>query len=155
MASQGLIPTRGDWEYRQFDTTSTATFRKGSLVKFAATTFLLSEYSGGEPFIVGIALHNSADSLPSGKVLVAVPGSGSYARADLPTGVVASSLSIGVTCGFAKSGDTVSTVTFSYTSAAGRLAVISGPYNSTNSTVEVQFLNSYTVLNSALSQAIG
>lgn len=155
MASQGLIPLRGDWEYRMFDTTSTATFVKGSLVKFAATTFLLSEYSGGEGHIAGIALHNSADSLPAGKVLIAVPGNGAYARADLPTGVVASSLSPGVSVGFYKSGNTVSTVTFSYTSAAGRLAVISGGYNSTNSTVEVQFLNSYTVLNSALSQAIG
>lgn len=155
MASQGLIPVRGDWEYRQFDTTSTATFVKGSLVKFAATTFFLSEYSGGEPHIAGIALHNSTDSLPAGKVLIAVPGNGSYARADLPTGVVASSLSPGVTVGFAKSGNTVSTLTFSYTSAAGRLAVISGPYNSANSTVEVQFLSSYVYLNSALSQAIG
>jgi len=64
-------------------------------------------------------------------------------------------LSRGVTVGFYKSGNTVSTITFSYTSAAGRLAVITGACNSDNSTIEVQFLNSYTVFNSALSQAIG
>lgn len=150
----GLQPSRGDWKYRQFTTTSTATFVQGSLVKLAATTLLLSEYSGGEASFLGIAMHSSASSLPSGQVLVAIPGNGCYAKADVPTGIVSSTLSRGIAVGLYKSGNTTSSITLSYTSTAGKIAVITGVIDSEQSKIEIEFLLAGQVFNSTISQTI-
>ena len=43
MPGLGLVPARGDWESRWFETLSTATYQKGSLVNFNAD-YQLREY---------------------------------------------------------------------------------------------------------------
>lgn len=150
----GAIPARGRWRYEEFDTLSTATYRLGSIVKLHGAR-TVSEYSGGEASLLGIALSNSVDSLPAGKVIVALPGPGCTAFVDVPSGVGASSISVGQAVGFYKSGNTVSTITFSYTSAAGKVAVIEKPIDSALSKIEVSFLANAIALNaSAESQTI-
>lgn len=150
----GLIPARGRWEYELFDTTSTATFKKGSLVQFA-TNRQLSEYSGGEPSYLGIAMGDSTNSLPAGKVLVALPTSGDCtAIADLIAGDAQSGLSLGETVGIVKSGNTVSQITTAYTSAASRPFVVRGQILlSPTSRIEIGFLTLGATYGSSLSQA--
>lgn len=149
----GLQPSRGDWKYRHFTTTSTATFVQGSAVKLNGTTFNLSEYSGGETTLLGIAMHSSASSLPAGSVMVAIPGDGCFFTADVPTGLAGSSLSRGVAVGLYKSGNTTSTITLSYTSTGGHCAFITGALDSTLSRIECQFYHSALVFNSSASVA--
>jgi hypothetical protein len=151
--AQGLIPSRGDWKYRAFTTTSTATFVQGSAVKLNGTTFNLSEYSGGETTLLGIAMHSSASSLPAGSVLVAIPGNDHHCMADVPTGLTASQLSRGVAVGLYKSGNTLSTITLSYTSTGGHCAFITGALDSARSRIEIQFYTSALVFNSSASVA--
>lgn len=151
----GLIPNRGRWEYESFDVLSTATFRQGSLVKLGAAR-TVSEYSGGEASFLGVAMHNSVNSLPAGKVLVAVATSGDCTViADLLAGDAASGLSLGQTVGIVKSGNTVSVVTTAYTSSASRPFVVRGPIlASPTSRIELGVLFSGQVYASSASQTI-
>lgn len=151
----GMVPNRGRWEYELFDTTSTATFVKGSLVQLAGNR-QLSEYSGGEASCLGIAMHSSVQSLPAGKVLVAIPTSGACtAIADVLAGDTSSNLSLGEAVSIQKSGNTVSYVTTVYTSAASNVCVIRGaPILSPTSMIEVGFLTDALVYGSSTSQAI-
>ena len=152
----GLVPARGNWEYELFDTGSAVTFRQGSLVQFAGDR-TLSEYSGGEPNWLGIAMHNSVNSVPAGKVLVAIPsaGGGCTAIADLIAGDAASGLSLGQAVGIQKSGNTVSFVTTGFTSAASKIAVIRGGVRiSPVSAIEVAFLTDSATYLSSTSQTI-
>ncbi len=150
----GLRTNRGRWEQELFDTASTATFKQGSLVQFA-TDRTLSEYSGGESSFLGIAKSNSTASHPAGKVLVAIPTSGDCTfYADIPAGIAQSAISIGETVGITKSGNTVSVVTTSFTSQAGRIAVVRGPIiTSPTSMVELAFLTAGATFGSSASQA--
>ena len=149
----GLIPSRGEVRIRQFDTLSTATFIKGCAVKLG-TARTLSEYSGGEASLVGVALQSSASSLPAGKVLVALPSDNAYFTADVPTTMLSSALSKGETVGLYKVGNFMSYITASYTSEAGRVAIITGDLDSANSRIEIMFNQVNTVYNSADSQVI-
>lgn len=151
----GLTPARGLWEYERFATGSSVTFREGSLVQFAGDR-TLSEYSGGEPNFLGIALHNSVNSLPSGYVTVAIPTSGNCtAFADMPTGLTASQLSLGESLGITKSGNTVSYITTGFTSSASRCVVVRGiPITSPVSRIEVGFITDMATYLSSISQTI-
>lgn len=150
----GLIPARGHWEYELFDTTSSATFRQGSLVQLA-TNRQLSEYSGGEDSFVGIAMHNSVNSVPAGKVLVAIPtNQNCTAICDVIAGEASSGLSLGEAIGITKSGNTVSQLT-RFTSTLSHVAVIRGVVTtSPTSTIEIAFLSAAQVYGSTKSQVI-
>lgn len=151
----GLVPCRGAWEYELFNTGSAVTFRQGSLVQFAADR-TLSEYSGGEPNFLGIAMHNSVNSVPAGKVLVAVPTNGNCtALADVPAGLTASQLSLGESLGITKSGNTVSVITTGFTSSASRCVVVRGACRiSPVSQIEVAFITDMATYLSSISQTI-
>jgi hypothetical protein len=151
----GLIPNRGRWEYESFNVLSTATFRQGSLVKLGAAR-TVSEYSGGEASFLGVALHNSANSLPAGRVLVAIPTDPACTvMADLTAGDAASGLSLGQTVGIVKSGNTVSVVTTVYTSSASRPFVVrSAIITSPTSQIELGMILSGQVYGSSTSQTI-
>lgn len=151
----GLVPNRGRWTYDRFATGSSVTFKQGSLVQFAGDR-TLSEYSGGEPNFLGIALHNSTDSLPTGFVTVAIPTNGECtAWADVPSGLANSAFSLGESVGITKSGNTVSMITTGFTSSASRCAVIRGlPVLSPVSRVEIAFITDMATYNSSISQTI-
>ena len=110
-------PVRGNWEYKLLDTASAATFGKGCPVTFN-TARTLQEMTTGSPAILGIAMHRSVDSFPSGKVLVAIPQDNSaVATCDVQTGVVVSALSIYQSYTIEKSGNTLRLDTDSQASA--------------------------------------
>ena len=103
-----LIPARGNWAYRVFDSKSTATFVKGSAVDLAPDRTVI-EYGSTRSQFLGIAMHNSVDSLANpGKVVVALPNGGDCTMmVPMATNLARSALSIGTPVGVVKSGNTV------------------------------------------------
>ena len=145
-----LIPARGGWGYRLFDSNSTATFVKGSLVALNPRR-LLVEYTSVSSAAVGIAMHNSTDSLPAGKVLVAVPV-GNECTFMAQTGTLAlSALSLGQTVGIKKSGNTVDQVDATLTSAVSAIGSLYSPVRDTSSVsvIEVYWAPTQWVFGSA------
>ena len=133
-----LIPARGEWRYRTFDSNSTATFLKGSAVCLAPDRTVI-EYSSVKSQWLGIAMHDSADSLPAGKVVIAVPtGLECTFRAKVATGTAGSTMSIGQSLHIAKSGNLVDVVEAAAhtTSQFSRVALVYSPIDSRDSTVE-------------------
>jgi hypothetical protein len=146
----GLQPCRGDWGIRLFDSNSTATFVTGSLVALNPRR-LLVEYTSVSSAALGIAAHNSVDSLPAGKVLVFVP-SGGDCTFWAQTGTLAvSALSLGQYVGIKKSGNTVDQVDGTLTSAVSAIGGIFGPVRDTSgvSKIEVYWAPTQWVFGSA------
>jgi hypothetical protein len=146
-----LIPNRGNWDTRLLDSNSTATFVKGSLVALNPRR-LLVEYTSVSSTPVGIALQDSADSLPAGKVCVAIPTAGCTFWAQ--TGTLAlSALSLGQTVGIKKSGNTMDQVDAVLTSAVSALGHIYGTIKDTSSVsvIEVMWAPTQHVFGSASS----
>jgi hypothetical protein len=150
--AQGLIPARGKWILREYNTTSTATYLKGCAVAFSAALGTVSEYSGGAPGFLGIAQSNSTASLPSPKVLIAIPA-GPDCTCTVDAGTIGTSLlTVGFSAGLWKVGNYNSLITMSYTSAAGKPFVICTPLNSAASTIECSIKYDAATYGSAASQ---
>lgn len=131
-------PIRGNWKTVEFDSTSTATFGKGSPVAFGGVMTLV-EAAVGSPSIIGIALSRSVDSFPAGKVQVAVPQDRSAVfEADIETDVAASTLSVGLCYSIEKSGNTMRIDVDSQASAF--VQIVGSPNVSAKSRVEAVFL---------------
>jgi hypothetical protein len=129
---------------RLLPTTSSSTFRKGSLVALS-TARNVRLYDSADSGYLGIAMNASVDSLPAGKVLVAIPRPGCTAYADCFTGMATSVVSIGQAMGLCvgnQSGDStyLSFITTLATSVFSRIATIVGPVDSANSRVEIAFV---------------
>lgn len=138
-----LIPCRGDWTYRLLDSNSTATFVKGSAVALAPDRRVI-EYSSVKSAMLGVAMHNSVDSLPPGKVVVAIPnGADCTLMVPMATNLAASALSLGTPVGVTKSGNTVDRLDEApQASAFSRIGLIYGPpILSPVSQIEVALVN--------------
>lgn len=143
MPGQGLVPARGIWEIRWFETLSTATFPKGSLVNFDSQ-YRLREYLSTDSQIVGIALSYSTQSTSIrglDMVAVAIPTPNCTAYSDLTTGVTQSSMSIGKKVLVYKQGNMMSYASTLFGQASGfsQIAQVVGPIDATNSRVEIAF----------------
>ena len=149
----GLIPATGDWDYRQFNTNSAATFTKGCLVALNGARNVI-EHTSTLSHYLGIAMQNSANSTPPGKVMVAIPKPGCTATADCFTGMAQSDMSIGQARGIAKLGNFYSYVTTLHTSVFSQIFTIVGPVDSTYSRVEVAFIQNEAMLYSTSSVSI-
>lgn len=136
----GIVEGRGDWEYQLMNVTTASVITRGSAVALAAAR-TVSEYSGGQAGLLGFIKSNSANSLPSGKVLVAIPKPGCTAFIDVPTGIAASSLSFGECYGLYQSGGVTSFLTTAAYSDASRVVNVVGVCDSTLSRIEVTFLS--------------
>lgn len=139
----GLVPARGNWEQRWFETGSAATFPKGSLVNFD-DAYRLKEYASTDSQIVGIALSYSTQSTPIrglNMVAVAVPAPNCTAEADITTGVVQSAMSIGKKIAFEKRGNYMSyaSTVIGHASRFSGIAQVLGPIDAARSRVEVAF----------------
>ena len=133
-----LQPNRGPWTQRLFDSNSTATFVGGSLVALNPRR-LLVEYTSVTSGAVGIAAHDSVDSLPAGKVTVFVPSAGCTMW--VPTGTTAlSALSLGQTVGIKKSGNTVDQIDTVLTSAVSAIGHIYGKIQDTSTTSKIEVM---------------
>ena len=137
----GFVPSEGRWEIRQYDTASAATFLKGSLVAFDGARNLV-EYTSRMSSYLGVALQDSANSLPAGKVQVAIPIPGCIATTDVAPGLAASSISIGEAMGIGKRGNYMSYVTDDTASIWSAVVTIAGSHDSTsgNSRIKVAFI---------------
>ena len=154
MPNLGLIAGRGRWLLRTLPITAASTFSTGDAVGVAGAR-TISIYSGGDDNFLGIARHKSVDSLPAGQVLVEIPaGPDCTVIANVPTGVASSSLSFGHTLGLYSVSWSMSYITTSYTSDAGRPLMVVGVLDSANSTIECAFKTNAVVYGSALSATL-
>jgi len=143
MPGLGLVPARGDWETRWFETLSTATYAKGSLVVFNPV-YQLREYASTDSAVVGIALSASTASqkirgLPM--VPVAIPTPNCTAYSDITTGVTQSSMSIGKRILVYKQGNLMSyaSTVMGHASNFSSIAQVVGPIDAALSRVEIAF----------------
>jgi len=139
----GLQKARGKWELRTLDSNSTATFVAGSAVGLLPNR-RVGEYQSTMSQWLGIATHSSVDSVPPGKVVVAVPDGGFCTMwVPMATNIARSALSIGTPVGVSKSGNTVDQlVEAPQASAFSRIGIIYGePVLSPVSKIEVALTN--------------
>lgn len=152
----GITPT-GDWKkwnQQTFNLTSTSSAKKGSLVKFDGARNV-AEYTSVDSHYLGVQMHASSDSLPTGKCTVAIPTSGARAVVDVWTGMTASQLSLGQAYTLSRNGDTpCSILTTLATSVFSRIVTITGPIDSVNSRIEVAFIQNEAVFGSTSSVSI-
>jgi hypothetical protein len=152
----GFVCGEGRWENRLYDTGSAATFLKGSLVALAGDRTVV-EYTSRMSSYLGVALNDSVNSLPQGKVLVAIPIDGCTATTDVAPGLVISSLSIGEAMGIGKRGNYMSFVTDDTASVWSAVVTIVGSHDSTsgNSRIKVAFIKNEATLWSTSSVSVG
>jgi predicted NAD/FAD-dependent oxidoreductase len=140
MAGFGCIPSNNEWEHRTYDSNSTATFVKGSLVNLTPRRFV-KEFSSTDSQFLGVALHNSANSLPPGKCVIAIPKPGATMWIDTATNVAGSAMSLGQAVTIVKSGNTVSTADFAPPSTMSTFGVVMGPVDSDLSRIEIALVS--------------
>jgi len=143
MPGLGLIPARGDWETRWFETLSTATYAKGSLVNFGPD-YRLREYLSTDSTVVGIAVSASTGSQQLGgvnKVAVYIPAPNCTAYSDITTGVTQSAMSIGKKILVYKQGNLMSYASSlaGHASNFSSIAQVVGPIDADLSRVEIAF----------------
>jgi hypothetical protein len=152
----GFVCGEGDWNVRLFNTNSAATFLKGSLVALNGARDVV-EYTSVMSAYLGVALQDSVNSLPVGKVLVAIPQNGAIATTDVAPGLVISSLSIGEAMGCGKRANYMSFVTDDTASVWSAVLTIAGSHDSTSgqSRIKVAFIRNGAELWSNSSVSIG
>ena len=142
----GITPSRdqGHWQAQTFALNSSASFKKGSLVKLD-TARNVAEYTSVDSQYLGVAAHDSADSLPAGKCVVFVPSDGARGIVDVPTGLGSSVLSFGfaygITRGPSPDAAPCSMLTTLATSVWSRTVTITGDIDNRSGTsrIEVAF----------------
>lgn len=157
----GITPSRGhgNWEPQTFDLSSTASFKKGSLVKLDGARNV-AEHTSTDSQWLGVAAHDAANSLPAGKCVVFVPGDNARAVIDVPTGLGASAISIGeayaIYRGASPDGAPRSTLSTLATSVWSRLVTITGKIDNSSgaSRIEVAFIRNGATFGSVSSVSI-
>ncbi len=159
----GIIPARGPWEYIRSPITSAAAgaFHKGDLVTAGVGRLVSLHTASNNTFVLGVATHDSGNSLPPGYAIIAYPaGPGCTAYVDLfNTSEPRSSLSFG------EAGSIVSangrTSAFSKLAASVwsrtvqiRTAEYSAAENSAASRIEVMFLQQSMLMASTSSASL-
>lgn len=143
MPGLGLVPARGDWEQRWFETLSTATYAKGSLVCFNPV-YQLREYASTDSAVLGIAMsHSTASQKIRGlnMVQVSIPAPNCTAYSDITTGVTQSAMSIGKRILVYKQGNLMSYASsvMGHASNFSSIAQVVGPIDAQLSRVEIAF----------------
>lgn len=140
----GITPARGDWEYRRSTATtlSQGAFQKGDLVGFSFGRVVSLATSSNMTQYLGVAMQDSGNSLPAGKVIIAIPKPGCTAFVDTLVAEVASNLSWGEAGSIVSANGRTSTFSKLATSVWSRIVEIAweGTANSADSRVEVAFL---------------
>lgn len=147
----GLKYLSGPVLRREFEIGSA--FTQGDLLTLE-TDRQCSRISGGANGVLGVALADSADSLPATKAQVLIPLPGSVFLADVPAGIAASSVSLGQTLGVYSVSGYNSYITTSYTSEDGRPFTVAGPMNSAFSKIPVEIRASQAIFASVTSQVV-
>jgi hypothetical protein len=151
----GFVEGRGDWYFETFTLAPASSMSRGTAVCISnATGRQISEYSGGQQGLLGFLKHASANSLPAGKGIVAIPRDGCTAFCDVPTGLTASSLSQFDSFGLYKPSGVCSYLTTAMTSATSHVVEVVGPCDSSVSRIEVTFIRAASQYWSASSTSI-
>lgn len=155
----GITPARGDWEYIRSPITSLAQgqFQKGDLVATGVGRLVSLYTSSNMSTFLGVATHDSLNSLPTGFAVIAVPKPGCTAYVDtLPT-EARSNLSFGEAGSIVSFGGRTSTFSKLATSVWSRVAEIrtaDQPVNSADSRIEVAFIQNAVTLYSTSSVSL-
>ena len=141
----GITPARGDWEYIRSTATTLAAgaFQKGDLVTSGIGRLASLFTSSNNTMVLGVAMHDSGNSLPSGFVTIAVPKPGCTAFVDTLVGEVRSNLSFGEAGSIVSANGRTSTFSKLATSVWSRVVEIrTDNYvtNSADSRIEVMFI---------------
>lgn len=140
----GITPARGDWEYVRSPITSLSQgqFQKGDLVTTGVGRLASLHTASNNTFVLGVATHDSLNSLPAGFATIAVPKPGCTAYIDtLPT-EVRSNLSFGESGSIVSFGGRTSSFSKLNTSVWSRTVTIrtaDQAVNSADSRIEVMF----------------
>jgi hypothetical protein len=90
--------------------------------------------------MLGVGMHDSSASLPSGQMLVAIPQAGAEAFIDVPAGIGASDVSFGQVYGIYGSGAKTSSLTLLTGSHFSRLVTVEGDLQTSQaSRIKVSF----------------
>lgn len=147
----GITPGRGPWEYIRSPITSLSQgqFQKGDLVACGVARLASLYTSSNYSTILGVATHDSLNSLPAGFATIAVPQDGCTAWVDTLVGEVRSNLSFGEAGSIVSANGRTSTFSKLATSVWSRVVEIrtaDQPVNSTDSRIEVAFIkNAFTL----------
>lgn len=156
--AQGIVPARGPWEYRRSTATTLAAgqFQRGDLVAFGFGRTVSLFTSSNMTCYLGVAMHDSLSSFPSGKVLIGIPIPGCTAFVDTLAGEVASNLSWGEAGSIVSANGHTSCFSKLATSVWSRVVEIAweGAANSTDSRVEVVFIQNSATMYSTSSVSL-
>lgn len=154
----GIVPARGDWEYRTFPksqltTLSQGAFSQGDLVCLDHGRHL-SVYTSTQSGYLGVAMHASSSSALG--ITIAIPGPKCTAYVDSITTDAASSFSLGQSGSFMSRYGRTSVLTMQPAggSAFSFLATLVGPIDSARSRIEVGFIQQGAVFYSASSSTL-
>lgn len=156
--AQGIVPARGDWEYRTFpksqlSTLAQAQFAQGDLVCLDHGRHL-SVYTSTQSGYLGVAMHPSINSTFG--VTVAIPAPNCTAYVDSLTTDAASSFSLGQSASIMTRYGHTSVLSMQPAggSAFSFLVTLVGPIDTTQSRVEVAFLQQGATFYSASSSTL-
>ena len=156
--AQGITPARGDWEYRTFPksqltTLSQGAFSKGDLVCLDHGRHI-SVWTSTQSGYLGVALHASSDSNLG--ITVAIPAPGCTAYVDSLTTDAGSNFSLGQSGSFMTRYGRTSVLTMlpAGGSAFSFIATLVGPIDTTQSRIEVGFLQQGATFYSASSATL-
>jgi hypothetical protein len=154
----GIIPARGDWEYRTFPqsqltTLSQGAFSKGDLVCLDHGRNI-SVWTSTQSGYLGVAMHASVDS--SLGITVAIPKPGCTAYVDSLTTDAVSNFSLGQSGSFMTRYGRTSVLTMLPAGGSSHsfIATIVNKLDSAQSRIEVAFLQQNTVFYSASSATL-
>jgi hypothetical protein len=155
----GITPARGDWEYIRSGVTTLAAgaFQKGDLVTCGIGRLASLFTSSNNTFVLGVATHDSGNSLPAGFAIIAVPKPGCTAFVDTLVAEVRSNLSFGEAGSIVSANGRTSTFSKLATSVWSRVCEIrtdNYALNSADSRIEVMFLQNMNLMYSTSSASL-
>lgn len=155
----GIIPARGPWEYRRSAVTTLAAgqFQRGDLVTLGIGRLASLHTSSNNTIVLGVATHDSLQSLPVGFATIAIPLPGCTAYVDtLPT-EIRSNLSwgeAGSLISFGGRTSTFSKLAASVWSRTVEIVTADQPVNSADSRIEVAFIQNTLLMYSTSSTSL-
>lgn len=153
----GITPARGDWEMRRSAITNSSQgqFQKGDLVGMDHARLASLMTSSNFTSYLGVATHDSLNSLPSGYATIAIPRPGCTAYVDVLTTEAGSGLSFGQAGSIVSAGGRNSTFSLLAASQASQWVELVGPLSSLDSRIEVAFIQKSAVIYSVSSVTFG
>ena len=141
----GITPARGDWEYRRSAITTLAAgmFQKGDLVALGVGRLASLFTSSNMSTFLGVATHDSQQSLPVGFATIAIPAPGCTAYVDTLLAEVRSNLSVGEAGSIVSANGRTSTfskLAASVWSRSVEIVTFDQAVNSADSRIEVAFI---------------